>query len=590
MSPREFEGTKEDYRESTKRSRKKSKLDHQLFKLDLTIQSPVMDGRDRSRSRARDRRAMSDRGNIDENLANNGQPTDNARMLIGEASRTPLQVQMAARNGQSRPGKRPIKNVSPADKVDAIDRVHDGESKASVARDIGVPESTLRGWCKSEHKIRNQCNNVASDMISRHSPVNIGSSRSMSASGRQSVNSRHSSNSRQSPTTLPEDDTPVAKRMKMERTGRQNSPQTIVTPSTSSNYMNQNYLYAMMSSDSMLPGLNNIITRNNSVGFVENGLQYPRPEQPAFPTIVSNNVTMKNSGLDISNIDTVRGAVESIIGNAMGNALDHTIGNRNIAVAPTQGTSSSYTRKSPSVTPAAEAPTTPAPASPHENNPRPRHADDNADDDAQLSNEMLWVWLMQNVVNTQRLAGHNYTDIIRFLDSRKGWYWQWVNWARNPTKNHSTADNLACLDFLFNGNNHANTAAVDNNEDRARSHSDSSDESDSRERDSSTADRGTLTTPPLVEPTFSPEVMEALRVAKMNPNNSGIDQAIEYGTWLQEWLSNCSVPLLTMKQVLEQKYIVDVLKWIKNVSTNGPSGATSQSEASAGPHDEGTQL
>ncbi|XP_044728447.1 protein distal antenna-like [Chrysoperla carnea] len=48
-------------------------------------------------------------------------------------------------------GKRPL--LSAHEKVEAIRRVHDGESKASVARDIGVPESTLRGWCKNEDKI-----------------------------------------------------------------------------------------------------------------------------------------------------------------------------------------------------------------------------------------------------------------------------------------------------------------------------------------------------------------------------------------------------------------------------------------------------
>lgn len=40
------------------------------------------------------------------------------------------------------------------EKVSAIDRVHCGESKASIARDIGVPESTLRGWYKNENKLR----------------------------------------------------------------------------------------------------------------------------------------------------------------------------------------------------------------------------------------------------------------------------------------------------------------------------------------------------------------------------------------------------------------------------------------------------
>ncbi|XP_018332448.1 protein distal antenna-like [Agrilus planipennis] len=50
-------------------------------------------------------------------------------------------------------GKRPLRTLSAHEKLDAIRRVHDGESKASVARDIGVPESTLRGWCKNEDKI-----------------------------------------------------------------------------------------------------------------------------------------------------------------------------------------------------------------------------------------------------------------------------------------------------------------------------------------------------------------------------------------------------------------------------------------------------
>ncbi|XP_017005307.2 protein distal antenna [Drosophila takahashii] len=51
-------------------------------------------------------------------------------------------------------GKRPLRSLTPRDKIHAIQRIHDGESKASVARDIGVPESTLRGWCKNEDKLR----------------------------------------------------------------------------------------------------------------------------------------------------------------------------------------------------------------------------------------------------------------------------------------------------------------------------------------------------------------------------------------------------------------------------------------------------
>lgn len=63
------------------------------------------------------------------------------------------------RGEASRPGKRPARNLSAAEKLEIIQRVHDGESKASVARNIGVPESTLRGWCKTELKLRSMTRN-----------------------------------------------------------------------------------------------------------------------------------------------------------------------------------------------------------------------------------------------------------------------------------------------------------------------------------------------------------------------------------------------------------------------------------------------
>jgi len=46
--------------------------------------------------------------------------------------------------------------MSPEQKLEAIKRVQNGETKAGVARSIGVPESTLRGWCKSEQKLQFQ--------------------------------------------------------------------------------------------------------------------------------------------------------------------------------------------------------------------------------------------------------------------------------------------------------------------------------------------------------------------------------------------------------------------------------------------------
>lgn len=66
---------------------------------------------------------------------------------------------ISMRGEASRPGKRPARNLSASEKLEIIARVHNGESKASVARNIGVPESTLRGWCKTEHKLRNMARN-----------------------------------------------------------------------------------------------------------------------------------------------------------------------------------------------------------------------------------------------------------------------------------------------------------------------------------------------------------------------------------------------------------------------------------------------
>ncbi|EDW13723.1 protein distal antenna-related [Drosophila mojavensis] len=62
-------------------------------------------------------------------------------------------------------GKRPLRNLTPNDKVRAIQRIHNGETKASVSRDIGVPESTLRGWCKNEQKLRFMCRQLGSDNL-----------------------------------------------------------------------------------------------------------------------------------------------------------------------------------------------------------------------------------------------------------------------------------------------------------------------------------------------------------------------------------------------------------------------------------------
>ncbi|CAH1954860.1 unnamed protein product [Acanthoscelides obtectus] len=55
-------------------------------------------------------------------------------------------------------------SLTAQEKWDAILRVNAGETKASVARDIGVPESTLRGWCRNEDKISYLCRRSSSDV------------------------------------------------------------------------------------------------------------------------------------------------------------------------------------------------------------------------------------------------------------------------------------------------------------------------------------------------------------------------------------------------------------------------------------------
>ncbi|EDW83969.2 uncharacterized protein Dwil_GK13890 [Drosophila willistoni] len=67
-------------------------------------------------------------------------------------------------------GKRPLRNLTPNDKVRAIQRIHNGETKASVSRDIGVPESTLRGWCKNEQKLRFMCRQLGPDHMGLDTP------------------------------------------------------------------------------------------------------------------------------------------------------------------------------------------------------------------------------------------------------------------------------------------------------------------------------------------------------------------------------------------------------------------------------------
>ncbi|XP_018345004.1 PREDICTED: protein distal antenna-related-like [Trachymyrmex septentrionalis] len=66
---------------------------------------------------------------------------------MGDEQETPLDPSKRSRQARQR------RLRSPETKIHAVNRVHNGESKAAVARSINVPESTLRGWCKLTERV-----------------------------------------------------------------------------------------------------------------------------------------------------------------------------------------------------------------------------------------------------------------------------------------------------------------------------------------------------------------------------------------------------------------------------------------------------
>jgi len=72
---------------------------------------------------------------------------------VAEDNALNVQLQMPSAANTKRKFSRKITAI---EKLEAVSRVLCGEKKAAVARDIDVPESTLRGWCKSPQNIMKQ--------------------------------------------------------------------------------------------------------------------------------------------------------------------------------------------------------------------------------------------------------------------------------------------------------------------------------------------------------------------------------------------------------------------------------------------------
>lgn len=49
------------------------------------------------------------------------------------------------------------KAYSITEKLGVVDRIRSGETQVKVSRELGIADSTLRGWLKDEEKLREAC-------------------------------------------------------------------------------------------------------------------------------------------------------------------------------------------------------------------------------------------------------------------------------------------------------------------------------------------------------------------------------------------------------------------------------------------------
>ncbi|KAL2720668.1 hypothetical protein V1478_010244 [Vespula squamosa] len=473
--------------------------------------------------------------------------------------------------------------------MDAIQRVHEGESKASVARDIGVPESTLRGWCKSEHKIRGMARNSSTPDSEVHSPA--------SSSGTNNIN----------PGNIPaggsanvssEDESPCAKRPKLDQ-------QTSMSATGSSAFLTNDicldmndgkqqqhqpdnkhkidYVGLMTSMANMRPensslllqqlgllsGATGSLAKNllgmtaaglshgSTVGLVENGLQYTK-------STATNMLAGCNGGVGV-----IGGVGGGGGGGGLSGGSSSSAGKRHSisAIAPAQmdSVAKSCTRKI--LPPAAEAPSTPVPASPRKTNDnvgssgsgmcgisvqRTKAKKENvtagpvggmcgtsttASNNKRID-DALWLWLTQQ----QQLLGQQSATFNPSINQQDGsWFWQWYKQCSFPLlASTQTPTPIA-----------ATTAAARRSPSRAKALLDNV--LSHNNNDLEKARRG-----------INHEEEGIDSVAEDVPRSS--EEAIEHAEKFLRWLDRCSEPSVTRLQVLQFKYLLDKLKACKKKS------------------------
>lgn len=207
-------------------------------------------------------------------------------------------------------GKRPVKPLSAQEKVDAIQRVQEGESKASVARDIGVPESTLRGWCKAQHKLLNQAKNQSNSFEGSIVPIESGSELASNDSRGSGSLSRSPPNCIGVSNLAREDGEEILKRPKVETctTVNNSMPNLMVNTSSQAHGLSYNgdfnnamqYQRIINNMINSSPDAARIIQQNSLYAHAlllnANGLQYSRNNGAISSSMnMTNNPSVTNS-------------------------------------------------------------------------------------------------------------------------------------------------------------------------------------------------------------------------------------------------------------------------------------------------------